>query len=161
MAMQQTRQIIDRYVEEVFNQGNTAVLEEIVAPDVKEGGSIPKEGVGSEEGGTIGLYAGVVQPIDVPGREGVKQRVMTLQQAFPDLHMTAEDVRVEGDSFEFRWTLRGTQRGEVMGIRPENKPVTVAGRTRGRIENGKIVELWSDLDRAAMQQQLGASSKGS
>jgi predicted ester cyclase len=54
-----------------------------------------------------------------------------------------------------RWTARGTHRGELMGIAPTGKQVTVTGINIERIANGKLVEGWSNYDTLGMLQQLG------
>ena len=54
-----------------------------------------------------------------------------------------------------RWTGRGTHKGELMGIPPTGKQVTVSGITISHVKNGKVVEEWSNWDTLGMLQQLG------
>jgi steroid delta-isomerase-like uncharacterized protein len=75
--------------------------------------------------------------------------------AFPDINVTVEDVIAEGDKAVTRWTIRGTHRGELMGIAPTDKPIELKGITIHRIEGGKIVEEWERYDNLGMMQQLG------
>jgi steroid delta-isomerase-like uncharacterized protein len=79
-----------------------------------------------------------------------------MRAAFPDTRMTIEDEIAEGDKVVIRWTIRGTHKGEYMGIAPTGKEVTVTGISVYRIERGKIVEDWSNNDMLGMLQQLGA-----
>ena len=53
-------------------------------------------------------------------------------------------------------TAQGTQRGELMGIDPTGREVTVHGITISRISAGKVVESWSNWDALGMLVQLGA-----
>ena len=75
--------------------------------------------------------------------------------AFPDLHETVEDIFAEGDKVVTRFTMRGTHQGELMGIPPTGKQVTMTGMTIHRIVSGKIVEDWVVADFLGMMQQLG------
>ncbi len=70
--------------------------------------------------------------------------------------MTIEDVIASGDQVVTRWTARGTHQGELQGIPPTGKQVTVTGMTLARIENGQIVEEWNNFDQLGMMQQIGA-----
>ena len=76
-------------------------------------------------------------------------------KAFPDLHLTVEDMIAEGDKVVTRFTSRGTQTGAFMGIPPTGKQVTVSSIVIARIADGKIVEEWGLDDQMGMLQQLG------
>jgi predicted ester cyclase len=55
-----------------------------------------------------------------------------------------------------RWVGRGTHRGELMGIPPTGKSVTVTGITVVRANaSGETEEAWVNLDTLGMLQQLG------
>lgn len=54
------------------------------------------------------------------------------------------------------WTGRGTHDGELMGIAPTRKETTITGITMSRLQNGKVVEEWTNWDTLGMLQQLGA-----
>jgi predicted ester cyclase len=75
--------------------------------------------------------------------------------AFPDLHLTIEDLIAEGDKVVDRQTARGTHQGTFMGIPPTGKQITVTAMNISRIVGGKIVEHWVELDTLGMLQQLG------
>ena len=53
------------------------------------------------------------------------QRLIGFRTAFPDIQIAIEDVITEGDRMAFRSTMRGTHQGELMGIEPTGKRVTV------------------------------------
>jgi predicted ester cyclase len=60
--------------------------------------------------------------------------------AFPDLQVPTEDMIAEVDKVVTRWTARGTHKGDLMGIPPTGKQVTVTGILIGRFEGGTFVE---------------------
>jgi steroid delta-isomerase-like uncharacterized protein len=95
-------------------------------------------------------------PHRVKGPEGVKQIVGVYRAAFPDLHLTIEDLIAEGDKVVVRFTARGTHQGDLMGVAPTGKEVTVTGISIVRIAEGKIVEEWENFDALGMMQQIGA-----
>jgi predicted ester cyclase len=66
-----------------------------------------------------------------------------------------EAMVAEGDKVAVRFTVRGTHRGEFMGIAPTGKEVVVQGMDINRMANGKIVERWGIADSLSMLQQLG------
>ena len=96
------------------------------------------------------------QPEPIRGRDGYRQFVDTYQSAFADARVTIDDQIAEGGQVVTRWTGRGTHTGELMGIAPTGKEVTVSGITISRLENGKIAEEWELMDALGMLVQLGA-----
>ena len=77
------------------------------------------------------------------------------RQAFPDLRMTVEAMFADGDCVITRWTAVGANTGEIPGMPATGKQSTVTGVTIDRIEDGKIVESWTNWDTLGMLQQLG------
>ena len=76
------------------------------------------------------------------------------RQAFPDLHVTVEDLIAEGDRVAARLRFRGTHLGELDGIAPTGRRVDCTGIVISRIEEGKIAEDWANFDDLGMMQQL-------
>ena len=95
-------------------------------------------------------------PEEVRGVEGAREFYGMYQSAFPDVKITIEAQVAEGDTVATRWTGRGTQNGELMGVPPSGNRVEVAGVTISRIEGGKIVEEWDNYDALGMMQGIGA-----
>lgn len=75
--------------------------------------------------------------------------------AFPDLHVTTDDLLAEGDKVVKVWTVNCTNKGDFMGIPATGKPISIKGIEVFRIANGKIAELWASMDNLGMMQQLG------
>jgi steroid delta-isomerase-like uncharacterized protein len=119
---------------EVFNTGNLALADEVIAADAVDHQAMP------------GM---------APGREGFKQLVTMFRAAFPDLECIIEDMLAEGDKVVTRLTMRGTHQGELMGIAPTGRPITVTGIDIVRFAQGQVVEHWGNQDDLGMLQQLG------
>ena len=71
--------------------------------------------------------------------------------------ITAEGSEMaEGDLVTHFWKISGTHsKGAIFGVPPTNKDLTLTGTTTVRVEDGKIVARWSQLDMFGFMQQLG------
>ena len=90
-----------------------------------------------------------------PDLDGLKQAYDHFLAANPDGYHVVEDMVAEGDKVVTRLSARGTQTGELFGIPPTGKQVSMTGIAIHRIADGKIVEHWSEIDNLGMMQQLG------
>ncbi len=133
MATETNKATVRRYYEQVYNQGNSNLLEELVSEDYVEHSPFPGHGQGAA---------------------GLKQRVETLQNAFR-ANFTIEDMIAEGDKVVVRWTNRVVHRGEFMGIPPTGKSATISGIDIHVLRNGKMAEHWDQVDIIGLLQQLG------
>lgn len=91
------------------------------------------------------FYSKDIVPHGAPGVtdiEGLKQGVRMFRNAVPDLHIAVDDEITAGDKVVIRWTLSGTQRGDLPGAPATGKPVTAPGITIFRLAGGKIAEFW-------------------
>ena len=136
MAAEQNKALIVRFVDELFNRGNTGIVGEIFAPDFIEREQLP--------------------PGIPDGREGVKVLTSMLRSAFPDFKATIDDILAEGDKVVIRMTWSGTQKGEFMGVPATGKRVSFGVIDIIRITNGKLVEHWGQMDSMSLMQQIGA-----
>ena len=135
MSSERNKTIVRRALEEPW-KGNLDVVDELIARDY----------VGHDP----------ANPAPLHGPEGVKEFISTYRSAYPDARITVEQQLAEGDMVATRWTARGTHEGDLLGIAPTGKRVTVAGLTFSRLEDGKIVEEFQNWDTFGMMQQLGA-----
>jgi predicted ester cyclase len=78
-----------------------------------------------------------------------------LYRAFPDLHITVEDLIEEGDKVVERDTVTGTHQGEYMGLPPTGKSVAYNEIFIMRFVNGRIAEIWGVVDVFSQMKQLG------
>jgi steroid delta-isomerase-like uncharacterized protein len=90
-----------------------------------------------------------------PNREGIKMEIAAYHQAFPDMSISFGDIVSEGDTVVARYTIRGTNSGELMGAPPTGKSVELASVSFLKIANGQVIEEFSLSDMATMFQQLG------
>ena len=136
MSSQEIASLVNRYVEEILNNGRFELLGEFFATG----------------------YQRFLSPTAPPlTPEAQQQRLAGLRTAFPDLHLTVEDIIVEGDRVAFRGVLRGTHHGLFLGVPPTGKQVTAAAFDILQIEKGKIVAHWGGPDLLSILQQLGAA----
>ena len=133
MAPEDQKAKFRRVVEEAWNKGNTAVLHEVMAPH----------------------YAYRTPSGEFKGPEGEAQVIKINRAAFPDLHLTIDEIVAEGDRLVARNTAMGTFTGELMGIAPTGKRFTMTAAVFVRYVDGKIVEAVSIFDQLSMFQQLG------
>jgi steroid delta-isomerase-like uncharacterized protein len=96
--------------------------------------------------------SGAPDPLNV---EGFKQFGGVFLTAFPGGTLTIADLLVDGDKVVSRITYRGTHTGDMMGIPPTGKSVTVSAMIIDQFVDGKIVESWRLFDQMGMMQQLG------
>src|SRR5215210_4506150 len=116
--------VVQRFWEEVFNQGNLDVADEIIA--------------------SYHVLHDTSNPDFASGPEGTKQLVAKWRGAFPDVYFAIEDQIVEGETVVHRWTASGTHSGEpVANIEPSGTRVTVTGITISRVSGGQIEETWN------------------
>ncbi|MCO8244544.1 MULTISPECIES: ester cyclase [unclassified Haladaptatus] len=132
-------EIVREFVEQAFNNGNLEVADEYLAEDFVR--HDPDMG-------------------EVRGREKYKEFIEMNRTAFPDYHETIENIITQGDTVMYRWTLRGTQEGEFMGVAPTGNEIEVTGMIDMRLENGRITELWGNFDALGLLKELDAVPEG-
>jgi steroid delta-isomerase-like uncharacterized protein len=95
-------------------------------------------------------------PFGVPNdREGMRAAAELMRAGFPDWHSELHQLIAEGDLVVERFTASGTQRGEVMGVPPDGRTISLPGINIFRLRDGRIVERWGRLDELSMLRQLG------
>lgn len=99
-----------------------------------------------------------------PGLAGAKTAHQQSMQAFPDRENEILDVFGEGDLVVSHAKMTGTNTGGMpwFGIPANGRAVDVDWITIYRLEGGKVVETWAQMDLPRMMAQLGAvpSSSG-
>src|SRR6266516_4840987 len=147
MSTENNKAIASRLYEEVWNTGNVAALEELIAPNIVLHFDYPADIPGPAE--------------NQPSLEAIKHFVSQLRTTFPDYHFTVELPVAEGDLVVTRGTARGTHQGEYwdrtfQDIPPTAKQVSWTETAIDRILEGKIVENWINEDALGRLQQIGA-----
>ena len=132
---EENKALYRRTFEEVFNQGNLAIVDDLVAPDY--------------------LNHEVPPGMNNRGPDSTRQIVRMLRTAFPDLHFTIEDLVAEGDTVAGRVTMSGTHLGPFQGIPPTGRSFEQAHMHFVRFRDGKAIEHRAVRDDLGMMRQLG------
>ena len=129
--------ILHRWFDEVWNQGNTALIDEFFPPER--------------------VAHGLREPQGDAVRGAAEYRAFyeRFRSAFPDIHIEIEDSLVDGDRIAVRCVVTGTHTGPGLPVAPTGKPVRFTGMCMVRIEDGRAVEGWNNFDFLAMYHQLG------
>jgi steroid delta-isomerase-like uncharacterized protein len=131
----ENKDLIRRY-QEAYNSNDLDVLDEMLAPDWT----------------TNNWPVGVPQSI-----EQAKQFHNDVAlQVFPDMQFVTQDLFAEGDRVAQRHLLRGTHKGEFMGLPPTGRVIETGGVSIFRIADSRIVEHWAFADELGFFHQIGA-----
>ena len=120
------KQLVRKIVEEMFNKGRLDVAPEIFAPSFVDRGH---ESMAEKSGGPDG-FANFVKAVRV---------------ALPDIKATIQQMVAEGDYVAMWNTATGTHRGELFGMPPSGKQISMKDFHFFRFRDGKIVEHWNQV----------------
>jgi predicted ester cyclase len=142
MSVEQNKRAARRVFDEAFNRGELAAIDEVVADDLIDH-----------------------QHPDEPSfREHLKQVVVAMRTAFPDLHFAITELIGEGEWVALHSVMTGTQTGELgppllppgaPALPPTGRTVRVAHMHMIRFADGRSIELLHLMDSAALVAQLG------
>jgi predicted ester cyclase len=121
MRSTENKALVHRYLDEIINKGRFEVAEEIMAPDY----------INHTAGGGIGT-----------GRADYVRGLMALRVAFPDWHMTVQEMINEGDIVSDRLVVTATHTGQASGAPPDGVPMTGEVMHMWRLTDSKLVEGW-------------------
>jgi steroid delta-isomerase-like uncharacterized protein len=131
MPVEDNKQAVRRFYQEVINARNLDALDELLTPD------------------------GVDYTFGSQSAEQAKQFFGMVHQAFPDLHAEVHDVIAEGELVAARVTYTGTHQGEFLGIPATGKQTITNGVDLFRMQNGRQAEHWGGPDTLSFLVQLG------
>lgn len=129
------KDIINRYFEEVWNQGKIDVLDDILSKEY------------------INHNPGFENP--KPGPEGLKPIVIAIRKGFPDLKYIIKNIVATDDYVAVHVVMTGTHTGDFFGIPATGKKIEVNQMQFERISDGKMIEHWRVTDDLSMMKQLG------
>ena len=135
MSTEKNKAIVSRVINEMVNKGNLAGVDEVLDEN----------------------YIYHFPTHDIKGPEGFKEFVAMMRKAFPDLNVTIEELIAEDNRVAVRVTMRGTFKGELMGITPTGRKLTFPEAVFIRFENGKEVEATAYGNMLLFNEQLGIS----
>lgn len=134
MSVENNKAAVRRFFK-AFDAGDLDAAEQVFAPNA------------------VVHNSGAPDPLDL---EGFKQLGSVFLAAFPGGTHTIEEMVCEGDKVVTRAIYRGVHTGDLMGMPPTGKQITVSAMIIDHLANGKIVETWRLFDQIGMMQQLGA-----
>ena len=88
----------------------------------------------------------------------LKEHIVFFEASFPRYALPIDDMIAEDDKVVAHLRFEGTHSGELLGIAPTGKDVSVPFIITYRLAGGKIVEHWMSFDRMALMEQLGVVS---
>ena len=136
MPTRENINLMRRWFQEVWNEGNLQTVHELFHP----------------EGVAIGQTGPQAQ---IRGPKEFIPFVQRIRGAFPDIKVTVEDAFGARDKVVLRWSATMTHTGDGFGP-PTGNTVRLTGMTIVRIANGQVVEGWDNWDQLGMLEQIGA-----
>jgi steroid delta-isomerase-like uncharacterized protein len=134
------KKLLQRWFDEVWNQGRSETIDELLARD----------------GIVHGLSDDPQKPVIGPAAfHGFHDQ---FREAFPDMEIVIEDMIAEGDKVVARCSVRGKHQGDSLGFAATQSPVEFTGIAIVRVRDGQFVEAWNNFDFMKMYRQLSALS---
>jgi steroid delta-isomerase-like uncharacterized protein len=130
---EQNKSVVQRYWNGKWNERRAEILDELQTQDV--------------------VYHGTSEIMK--GIEEYRQAYSGYLSAFQDTRIEVEELIAEGDLVMSRAVLHGIHNGELGGIPPTGKEISISAITVFRIVDGKIAEEWEIIDQLGMMMQLG------
>ena len=136
MSTKETKTLVRRFYDEVWNLGNSDFAYEVFAEDYIRHDLRPTEAL--------------------PGPAGQKKIADDFRAAFPDLKVAVDLLVGEEDFVVGRWTASGTQLGPWGALEPTGRRATFSAVNIFRFEDGKVAEIWNHRDDLGLMEQVGA-----
>ena len=129
-------ELMYHWFEEVWNKQNSEAIYEMLSTD--------------------SIHHGLNGPDQPPavGADAFAAFHQAFLGAFPDLHIEVQDVLADGDKVAARWVATGTQTGDLPNLPATNKKTRFTGGGMCRLEGGKFVEVWNEVDFSKMNYDL-------
>jgi len=134
MRTEDLKKLNERFNDEVFRRQNINAIDELLTDDFVE--HTPAPGQGTD-------------------RQGCKDFIAMMMQAFPDVDFTIEAQIAEGDTVSSIGRMTGTHQGAFMGIPATGRKIDIPVMDTGRVRDGRFSEHWGLVDVSAMMTQLG------
>jgi steroid delta-isomerase-like uncharacterized protein len=126
--------VVEAFLQDVVNEHNGDHAANYMNPDMQWfGGTV---GTVTGRANVAGLFAGVVA-------------------AFPDAHITINDIFGQRDQVVVRVVVSGTQEGAILGIPASGRHVQWDGVDVYRLSDGKISNIWAGDDWTAILNDTG------
>jgi predicted ester cyclase len=133
-SVRANERVVEAFLQDVVNEHNGGDAASFLTPDTQWSGGTVGTITGSAN--VAGLFAGVVA-------------------AFPDAHITINDIFGQGDQVVVRVVVSGTQEGPILGIPASGRHVQWDGVDVYRLSHGKISNIWAGDDWTAILNDTG------
>jgi steroid delta-isomerase-like uncharacterized protein len=138
MSAEENIAVVLRYIDEVSNGRNLETMDELLAPEFRDGWA----------------DAGIEGDMD---RDGMGKLWQHLWSAFPDWHETVLDTIAGEDKVMVLLKSAGTHLGTYVGLPATGKSMEYTSVDLYRIADGRIVENTWVFDALTLLSQLGAT----
>jgi steroid delta-isomerase-like uncharacterized protein len=133
-SVKANERVVEAFLQDVVNEHNGDHAANYLNPGMQwSGGTV---GTVTGRANVAGLFAGVVA-------------------AFPDAHITINDIFGQGDQVVVRVVVSGTQDGAILGIPASGRFVQWDGVDVYRLSDGKISNIWAGDDWTAILNDTG------
>src|ERR1700730_10711903 len=136
MSVEENVELMRRWFKEVWNEGRTQTIYDLLAPDAVATGEL-------EDGSQLRGPAEFVPFVE------------RIRGAFPDINIVVEDVFGAADKVVLRWSATMTHHGDHLGMPATGERVRITGMTIARIGDKQIIEGWDNWDQLGMRKQIG------
>ena len=133
-SVRANERVVEAFLQDVINEHNGDHAVNYLNPDVQW------------SGGTVGT---------VTGSANVAGLFASVVAAFPDAHITINDIFGQGDQVVVRVVVSGTQEGAILGIPASGRFVQWDGVNVYRLSDGKISNIWAGDDWTAILNDTG------
>jgi len=138
MSTEENKEIVRRFVEEIFVQGRKETVDELL-----------------DDGFQAHTWPSTGRP-----KDDLKAAIDRAAAGLSDPDFRIDDMIAEGDDVAVRLTTGATQTGPFMGLPPSDKRYSIEEIHWFRLRDGKVVEHWHQMDTMGLMRQLGASPGG-
>jgi predicted ester cyclase len=117
MSVEENKEVVRRWNEEGWSEGNLDVIDELAAEDyIHHRSGLDRAGTKQNRAETLAAFSGGI---------------------------TLEKIVGQGDMVAVSWRMHYRQTAEFKGVAPTGEEGTIHGISMYRLADGKIVEDWS------------------
>lgn len=136
MSAEDLKKLNNHFYDEVFRRRHLEAVDELLTEDFVE--HTPAPGQATD-------------------RQGAKDFIGQMLQAFPDLNFEVENQVAEGDTVAAVVTMTGTHNSDFLGVPATGRRVSVAVMDTGRVREGRFTDHWGLVDVPDLMAQLGVA----
>ena len=136
MSAEDLKKLNNHFYDEVFRRRHLDAVDELLTDDFVE--HTPAPGQATD-------------------RQGAKDFIGQMLQAFPDLNFEVENQIAEGDTVAAVGTMTGTHNSDFLGVPATGRRVSVAVMDTGRVRDGRFTDHWGLVDVPGLMAQLGVA----